>query len=152
LAYAVVAQEFGWPRHASWRHMIDGLFSLSDEFDTLVVRAKSLLAEHVNATFVVLDRDGRSWGCPFGVGVSYEDIRLRLADFKPVSAFRVPYTYPPSVTERVLPGLPRDGGLKASDIASLQVGVVDEAGEVKTPVGLAVSRIRLEKTPSPATR
>jgi hypothetical protein len=141
LAQAIVVHQFGWPRHASWRQMVDRLPLRESDGNQLQIRAKSLYPKPVTVQVVVIDREGRAWGTDVTVGPQYETIKIPLTSLRPISPYRVPYSYPGGINLNVPAGDPDHRPKSAPDIQSIQVGVVDESSQIKGSVGLAVAKI-----------
>lgn len=145
LAQAIVVNQFGWPRHASWRQMVDRLPVRRSDGNQLQIRAKSLYPKPVNAQVVVIDRQGRAWGTDITVGPQYETIKIPLDSLRPITPYRVPYSYPGGINLTVPAGDPDHRPESAPDVQSIQIGLVDEKEQVKTSVGMAVTKIWITK-------
>jgi len=145
LAQAIVVNQFGWPRHASWRQMVDRLPVRGSDGNQVQIRAKSLYPEPVNAQVVVIDRQGRAWGTDITVGSQYETIKIPLDSLRSITPYRVPYSYPGGINLTVPAGDPDHRPESAPDVQSIQIGLVDEKEQVKTSVGVAVTKIWITK-------
>jgi hypothetical protein len=125
--------------------MVDRLPLRGSDGNQLNLRAKSLYPNSVKAQVVVIDREGRAWGTDVTVGPQYETIKIPLDSLRSITPYRVPYSYPGGINLTVPAGNPSHPPRSAPDVQGIQIGLVDEKEQVKTSVGMAVTKIWITK-------